>query len=74
MRTTAKKATQREVQTAAYAEIATIPLIGLTTLVYRELRDFVAAAGAEALKRVLEEERTALCGPRYAHDRERRRQ
>ena len=72
MRDTAKKTGKREVQTAAYAEIATIPLIGLTTLVYQELRAFVAAAGSEALRKVLEDERTAICGPRYAHDRDRR--
>lgn len=32
-----------------------------------ELRDFVVSAGMEALKALLEEERTAICGPRYEH-------
>ena len=71
MKKTAKKTSTREAETAL-AQVAAIPLIGLTTLVYRELRAFVAAAGAEALKKVLEDERTAICGPRYAHDPRRR--
>ena len=71
MRDAAKKSANREAE-SAYAQIAAIPLLGLTTLVYRELRAFVAAAGTEALKKVLEDERTAICGPRYAHDRGRR--
>lgn len=71
MRDTAKKSAKSEAE-SAYAQVATIPLIGLTTLVYRELREFVAAAGASALKKVLEDERAAVCGPRYTHDRNRR--
>lgn len=71
MKDTAKNATKREAE-SAHAQVAAIPLIGLTTLVYRELRAFVAAAGAEALKKVLEDERAAICGPRYAHDQTRR--
>lgn len=56
----------------AHAQVAAIPLIGLTTLVYRELREFVAAAGREALKKVLEDERTEICGPVYTHKVDRR--
>jgi transposase-like protein len=37
-----------------------------------ELREFVISAGMEALKAVLEEERTAICGPRYEHQGGRR--
>jgi putative transposase len=32
-----------------------------------ELREFVISAGMEALKTLLEAERTAICGPRYEH-------
>jgi putative transposase len=37
-----------------------------------ELRAFVVSAGMAALTAMLEAERTMLCGPRYAHDAERR--
>lgn len=33
------------------------------------LHDAVVAAGMTVLSALLEQERTALCGPRYAHDR-----
>lgn len=39
----------------------------LRHLVRENLREFVISAGAAALAAVLEEERTALVGPRYAH-------
>jgi len=39
----------------------------LRQLVRENLREFVISAGAAALAAVLEEERTALVGPRYAH-------
>lgn len=71
MSKTARKTSKKEAPTA-HEQIAAIPLIGLTTLVYRELRAFVHAAGTEALQKVLEEERTTICGPRYAHDPQRR--
>lgn len=71
MKKTARKTTKKEAPTA-HEQIAAIPLIGLTALVYRELREFVAAAGTEALRKVLEDERTAICGPRYRHDEGRR--
>ena len=41
--------------------------LGLRDLVRQNLREFVISAGAEALAAVLEEERTQLVGPRYAH-------
>lgn len=41
--------------------------LGLKNLVRHNLRDFVISAGTAALAAVLEEERTALVGPRYAH-------
>ena len=41
--------------------------LGLRNLVRENLREFVISAGAAALAAVLEEERTELVGPRYAH-------
>jgi putative transposase len=41
--------------------------LGLRALVREDLRDFVISAGVAALAAVLEEERTRLVGPRYAH-------
>ena len=36
-----------------------------------ELRELVVDAGMQAVAQILEEERTAMCGPRYAHDAKR---
>jgi transposase-like protein len=41
--------------------------LGLRELVRENLREFVISAGTAALTAVLEEERTQLVGPRYAH-------
>jgi transposase-like protein len=41
--------------------------LSLSSLVRRELHEFVVGAGMAALDELLEQERTALCGPRYAH-------
>ena len=41
--------------------------LGLRDLVRENLREFVISAGTAALAAVLEEERTQLVGPRYAH-------
>jgi len=35
---------------------------------HRGLRELVVEAGMQAVARMLEEERTAMCGPRYVHD------
>lgn len=51
-------------------EEGTLPL-RLVEVVREDLRAFVVRAGMEALAQMLEEERAALCGPRYAHDAER---
>jgi len=45
---------------------------GLAGIVRRDLRAFVVDAGLMALEELLERERTAVCGPRYSHDRDRR--
>lgn len=44
----------------------------LRELVREALFDTVIVSGLEYVGEVLEEERTALCGPRYQHDRQRR--
>lgn len=41
--------------------------LGLKNLVRANLREFVISAGTAALTAVLEEERTQIVGPRYAH-------
>jgi transposase-like protein len=42
-------------------------MLGLRNLVRENLREFVISAGTAALAAVLEEERTQVVGPRYAH-------
>jgi hypothetical protein len=42
--------------------------LALHELVRRDLREFVVSAGMAALAAVLEQERAAVCGPRYEHD------
>jgi len=49
------------------------PLLPLLhAIVRRDLREFVVDAGMAALADVLEQERAAVCGPRYVHQPERR--
>ncbi len=52
---------------------ATMQLVlGLQYLIRNDLREFVIGAGTAALAAVLEEERTRLVGPKYAHLPDRR--
>lgn len=51
----------------ARAEAARQLTLGLRDLVRENLREFVISAGIAALTAVLEEERTQVVGPRYAH-------
>jgi putative transposase len=60
----AKKAVVREAQDD-------VVQLGLTGVVRRGLRELVFDAGMARLHAVLEEERTAVCGPRYAQVPER---
>src|SRR5262245_40086439 len=62
MKKTARKDVEREVPLA----------LALGEVVRRELREFVVTAGMTALAALLETERTDVCGPRYAHQPERR--
>jgi transposase-like protein len=63
----------KKVQKNEAAGEAKVALVrGLAGIVRRDLRAFVVDAGLAALEELLEAERTAVCGPRYAHDRGRR--
>ena len=44
----------------------------LSAVVKRELREFVISAGMAGLLAMLEDERAAVCGPRYVHQSDRR--
>jgi putative transposase len=59
MKKVAKKAVVREAQ-------RDVVQLGLAGVVRRGLRELVFDAGMARLHQVLEEERTAVCGPRYA--------
>lgn len=66
MKKTARKGPKRTGPSAG-------PLLPLLhAIVRRELRDFVVGAGMTALAEVLEQERAAVCGPRYEHRADRR--
>ena len=60
MKKIAKRTASREVEIGS-------PQLTLRELVRADLREFVASAGMAALRAVLEQERTEVCGPRYAH-------
>lgn len=63
----------REVLGEVADDQATVQLVlGLRHVVRENLREFVISAGAAALAAVLEEERTRLVGPKYAHLPDRR--
>src|SRR5262245_3848303 len=63
----------REVLGELASDQATVQLVlGLQYLVRNHLREFVIGAGTTALAAVLEEERTRLVGPKYAHLPDRR--
>jgi putative transposase len=54
----------------SFEEEGTLP-VRLVDVVREDLRAFVVRSGMQALAELLEEERAALCGPRYRHDPER---
>jgi len=47
-------------------------MLALGEVVRQDLREFVVGAGMTALATLLEGERTVVCGPRYAHQADRR--
>lgn len=75
MKKTARKTTPTEARPQLRATLGELAreeadkqlTLGLAHLVRENLREFVISAGTAALTAVLEEERTALVGPRYAH-------
>ncbi len=56
----------------AAASSRTLPLVDVTVDLRAELSELVVRSGLAVLTAMLEEDRTALCGPRYAHDPARR--
>jgi transposase-like protein len=46
----------------------TLPLVQLLVDTRTELYDLAVRSGLQVLETMLEEDRTAVCGPRYAHD------
>ena len=46
----------------------TLPLVDLLLDTKAELFELMVRSGLRVLDAMLEEDRTALCGPRYAHD------
>lgn len=64
MRKPARKDTPREAAPNAM-------VLALGEIIRKDLRQFVVSAGMAALAELLERERTAVCGPRYAHQPER---
>ena len=48
-----------------------LPLVGLLADARTELFELAVRSGLKVLETMLEEDRTALCGPRYAHNADR---
>src|SRR5215813_3499629 len=48
-----------------------LPLVDLLVDTRAELMELAVASGLKVLHTMLEEDRTAICGPRYQHQRER---
>ena len=48
-----------------------LPLVDILIDTQAELQELVVASGLKVLEAMLEEDRTAVCGPRYAHQPER---
>lgn len=75
MKKTARKTTPTEARPQLRATLGELAreaadkqlTLGLAHLVRENLREFVISAGTAALTAVLEEERTQIVGPRYAH-------
>lgn len=64
-----KKSASKDVKTEV-GSLAQL-VVPLAALVRGDLRALVTSLGLRAIAAMLEQERTALCGPRYAHDSER---
>src|SRR6266542_4520622 len=62
-----KSRTPCVVRGPASAAVRTLPLVDLLVDTRTELFDLMIRSGLRVLDAMLEEDRTALCGPRYAH-------
>ena len=49
-----------------------LPLVDILVDAQAELQELVVQSGLKVLEAMLEEDRVAVCGPRYAHPPERR--
>lgn len=68
-----KKVTKKVAKKKAVKkEIAEVVQLGLPGVVQQGLREVIFDEGMQVVLAMLEEERTAFCGPRYRHDPERR--
>lgn len=65
-----KKSASKDEKSQGMTMLAQL-VLPLATMMRGELREFVMTLGMQAVATMLEEERTQMCGPRYAHDPER---
>ena len=63
-----KQSRTPHVPRGASPAVRTLPLVELLVDTRTELFDLMVRSGLRVLDAMLEEDRTALCGPRYAHD------
>jgi putative transposase len=62
-----KSGTRRASRQAQARDQRVIPLLGVTVDVPTQLMELVVDSGLQVLQRMLEQDRDALCGPRYRH-------
>ena len=65
---TRKSCTVRPSSVVASPTLRSLPLVELLVDTKAELFELMVRSGLRVLDAMLEEDRTALCGPRYAHD------
>ena len=63
--------TVHAVSASENAEFRHLPLVDLLIDTRAELTELVVRSGLKVLEAMLEEDRTAVCGPRYAHQDDR---
>ncbi len=57
----------RPIAAVASPAVRSLPLVALLVDTHAELFELMVRSGLRVLDAMLEEDRTALCGPRYAH-------
>jgi putative transposase len=68
MKKDARKSTETQDPTQAVGQM----MLPLAVAISQGLRELVISTGAEVVRQLLEDDRTALCGPRYQHNPERK--